>query len=58
MAAYFLWEYKKDIAKVRDKLGVLLEHPPAPELHEHMGILMQKLNNLLGHEETFWRQRA
>lgn len=49
---------KTEIAKVRDKLGVIFEHPPAPDLHESGGVLMQQLDNLLGREETFWRQRA
>ncbi|KAM2306135.1 hypothetical protein ACFXTH_025612 [Malus domestica] len=47
-----------EIANVRDKLGVLFEHPPSPDMHKRRGKLMQELDNLLGREETFWRQRA
>ncbi|KAM1078423.1 hypothetical protein TB2_025122 [Malus domestica] len=47
-----------EIANVRDKLGVLFEHPPSPDMHKRRGELMQELDNLLGKEETFWRQRA
>lgn len=49
---------KTKIVKVRDKLGTIFEHPPAPDLHERGGVLMQQLDNLLGREETFWWQRA
>lgn len=47
-----------EIVKIMDKLGVLFEHYPSPDLHERRGELMHELDNLLSREETFWRQRA
>lgn len=39
---------KIEIVKVRDKLGVMFEHPYSPNLHERRGELMNELDNLLG----------
>lgn len=46
------------IAKVREKLGVLFEHPPSMESRVCRVDLMDNLDALLSREETFWRQRS
>ena len=43
---------KLEITKVRDKLGVLFEHPLSPDLIKRRGVLMHELDTLLGREET------
>lgn len=38
---------KLEIVKVRDKLGVLFEHPPSLDLIKRRGMLMHELDILL-----------
>lgn len=45
---------KAEIAKVRDKLSVLFEHPPSAEVHAARGELMGQLDSLLGREKTYY----
>ncbi|KAM1836892.1 hypothetical protein ACFX13_019061 [Malus domestica] len=50
--------FQAEIAKVRDKLGVLFEHPPSVELYAARAELLGQLDSLLGREETYWSQRS